>query len=130
MRRFRSRKAVLLGGSVLAAFALGVGVAVGAQSVVTDTTSVRLRVIQSDFADGFDSGWHTHPGPTIVQVQDGFFKIYQGSCAPTVVHAGETYVETPLVPVRAVAKGEIKWTTSQILPAGEAPATNVASPCD
>jgi quercetin dioxygenase-like cupin family protein len=91
---------------------------------------VRLRVIQSEFADGFDSGWHTHPGPVIVQVQQGYFKIYQGSCQPTVVQEGDTYLEVPLVPVRAVANGQVKWTTSQILPNADPPATPVASPCD
>jgi quercetin dioxygenase-like cupin family protein len=130
MRLTRSKWAKVLGVAVIAAVALGVGVAVGASTVVTDTEQVRLRVIQSDFPDGFDSGWHTHPGPVIVQVQEGFFKIYQGSCQPTVVQKGETYLETPLVPVRAVAKGPIRWTTSQVLPVGSAPQTNVPSPCD
>jgi quercetin dioxygenase-like cupin family protein len=96
---------------------------------VTDTSNVRLRIIQSTFDEGFDSGWHTHPGPVIVQVQEGLFKIYQGGCEPKVVHEGETFVEVPLVPVRAIAKGRIRWTTSQILPLGEPPQTPAASPC-
>jgi quercetin dioxygenase-like cupin family protein len=128
LRRLMRRRVL----GVALAFILGgatVGVAVAASTVVRDTTNVRLRVIQSDFADGFDSGWHTHPGVVIVQVQKGRFKIYQGSCKPTVVGKGETYLEVPFVPVRAVAKGSIKWTTSQILPAGEDPQTVAASPC-
>jgi quercetin dioxygenase-like cupin family protein len=129
MRLTGSKWAKVVGVAVIAAVALGVGVAIGASTVVTDTENVRLRVIQSDFPDGFDSGWHTHPGPVIVQVQEGYFKIYQGRCEPTVVQKGETYLETPLVPVRAVAKGTIRWTTSQVLPAGPAPQTNVPSPC-
>ena len=121
----------MLAGVALAAAVVGVGIGVAASTVVTDTNTVRLRIVQSEFADGFDSGWHTHPGVVIVQVQEGYFKLYQGSCKPTVVQAGETYLEVPLVPVRAVAKGEIKWTTSQILPnnVGEPSQTVVASPC-
>ena len=111
------------------ALTLGVGIGYAASTVVRDTTSVRLRVIQSEFADGFDSGWHMHPGVVIVQVQEGSFRIYQGSCRATVVHRGETYLEVPFVPVRAVAKGNVKWTTSQILPSTDPPMTIVPNPC-
>jgi len=111
------------------ALTLGVGIGYAASTVVRDTTSVRLRVIQSEFADGFDSGWHMHPGVVIVQVQEGSFRIYQGSCRATVVHKGETYLEVPFIPVRAVARGTIKWTTSQILPSTDPPMTPVASQC-
>lgn len=113
----------------LAAAALSVAVAVAASLVVVDTTDVRLRVVQSQFENGFDSGWHTHPGPVIVQVLDGTFKIYQGGCEPVVVHAGDSYIEVPFVPVRAVAKGPITWTTSQILPVGFAPQDPAVAPC-
>ena len=117
---------------VALAFVLGgatVGIAVAASVAVRDTTDVRLRVIQSEFATGFDSGWHTHPGVVIVQVQEGKFKIYQGSCEPTVVQKGETYLEVPFVPVRAVATGAIKWTTSQIFPHADPPMTAASNPC-
>jgi quercetin dioxygenase-like cupin family protein len=97
--------------------------------VVTETTDVRLRIVQSEFDEGFDSGWHTHPGPVIVQVQEGLFKIYQDGCEPIAVHEGESYIEVPLVPVRAVAKGRIRWTTSQILPDGEAAQEPSVPPC-
>lgn len=129
MRLPRPKRWSFVAGTVLVIAALGVGIAVAAQSVATDTTNVRLRVIQSEFTTGFDSGWHTHPGPVIVQVQKGHFKITQGRCEAKDVEQGETYLEVPLVPVRAVAKGEIKWTTSQILPGDAATATTVASPC-
>ncbi|MCA1563271.1 MAG: hypothetical protein LC804_24470, partial [Acidobacteria bacterium] len=102
-------------GLALAVVGLAVGIAVAASVVVVDTTNVRLRIVQSEFENGFDSGWHTHPGPVIVQVQEGNFKIYQGGCEPIVVHAGDSYIEVPFVPVRAIAKGRIRWTTSQIL---------------
>jgi quercetin dioxygenase-like cupin family protein len=111
----------------LAAAGLAVGIAFAASMVVVDTSDVRLRVVQSEFESGFDSGWHTHPGPVIVQVQEGTFKIYQGGCEPVVVHAGDSYIEVPFVPVRAVAKGRIVWTTSQILPV-ELPAQDPAVP--
>jgi quercetin dioxygenase-like cupin family protein len=111
----------------LAAAGLAVGIVFAASKVVVDTSDVRLRVVQSEFENGFDSGWHTHPGPVIVQVQEGTFKIYQGGCEPVVVHAGDSYIEVPFVPVRAIAKGRVVWTTSQILPL-ELPAQDPAVP--
>ena len=127
----RPNKRIALAVAMLVLVACSVGIAVAAvtsQQVLTDTTSVRLRIVRTA-ADGFDSGWHEHPGPAIVQVQEGYFKIYQRSCAPTIVAPGETYVEVPNLPVRAVANGEIKWTTTLIIPSGEPPLTPVESPC-
>lgn len=131
MKALRLNMKTALAVATLAVAASAVGIAVAAvtsQEVLTDTNDVRLRIVRTA-ADDFDSGWHTHPGPAIVQVQEGFFKIYQGSCAPTIVGPGETYVEVPNLPVLAVAKGEIKWTTTLILPSGVPPATTVDSPC-
>ena len=127
--RQTSRRALVVTGAATGFVALGVGLGVAATSVTRDTTDVRLRVLQSSFQDGFDSGWHTHPGAVIVQVTEGKFKFYQGTCQPRVVQAGETFLEVPFVPVRGVAEGQISWTTTQILPTGEPPSTNVASPC-
>jgi len=47
-------------------------------------------------------------------VQEGSFKIYQGSCTPTTVSAGQTFIEAPHLPVRALATGTIRWTTTMI----------------
>jgi len=114
---------------VIGVLALGIGIGMAASTVVTDTTNVRLRIVQNEYPQGYDSGWHTHPGPAIVQVQEGIFKIYQGGCEPKVVHEGESYIEIPLVPVRAISKGYIKYTTSFILPATEPDRTIVPGPC-
>ena len=76
----------------------------------------------------FSSGWHTHPGPVIVQVQEGYFKITQATCHPNVIGPGETYVETPELPVLATANKAVKWTTSMILPASAPLATPVTNP--
>lgn len=124
----RSRKAIALA-SISVGLTAATGIALAAQTVVTDTNDVRLRVVKSSFDDGFESTWHTHPGPAIVQVEEGLFKLYQGSCAPKIIGRGETYVEIPGVPVKAVAKGRIVWTTTLILPVGAPPATDTADPC-
>lgn len=123
-------RATRTGMMLLGGLGIGVGIAMAASVVVVDTNNVRLRVVQSVFEEGFDSGWHTHPGPVIVQVQEGMFKIYQGGCEPKIVHQGDTFIEVPFVPVRAISKGPIKWTTSQILPASEPPQTPATIPCE
>ena len=131
MRVLRSKKVLAVAGAVVVVAALAT-VALGSiwtQTVLTDSNNVRLRVVKS-IASDYDSGWHTHPGLAIVQVTLGSFQIFQGSCTPKTVSAGDTYVEVPGVPVRAVAVGRIDWTTSLILPYGSAPSTSVTtSPC-
>ncbi len=131
MRALRSKKIVALVGTVLVAAVLtAVGLAsIWTQTVQTDSNNVRMRII-SFVASDYDSGWHTHPGPAIVQVTLGSFQVYQGSCTPKTVSAGDTYVEVPGVPVRAVAVGRINWTTTLIVPYGVSPLTPIStSPC-
>ena len=115
-RRLRSPKVlVLLIGLVAASIATAVAVsAVTSQQVINDTTNVHLRVIRTA-ADGFDSGWHVHPGLVIVQVQEGSLQISQGSCTAKTVGPGESYIEVPHMPVRAVTTGRASWTTTFIV---------------
>ena len=131
MRMLRSKKALVL----LASTAIGAGVLASAalsglisQTIVRDSTNVHLRVVRS-VADAYDSGWHVHPGPAVVQIQEGSFQITQGSCTPQTVSAGQTFVEVPFLPVRAVASGRVAWTTTLFGPYEDALLTPVASPC-
>ena len=91
--------------------------------------SIRVRVAHSVQPHGFTPGWHVHPGPAIVAVTRGTLLLYQGSCSPTTIGAGQAYIETPGVPVNAVAVGETEWTTTLLLPIGAPPAQPVDSPC-
>jgi hypothetical protein len=128
MRFVLSRKfLVLVIGLLAAGIAAAVAIpAVLSQQVVIDATTAHFRVIKTA-ADGFDSGWHVHPGVAIVQVQQGAFQIYQGSCTPRTVSAGDTYIEIPYEPVRAVATGRIVWTTTQITNQGDPPQIPLAA---
>lgn len=85
--------------------------AVVSQQTINDANSTHFRVVKT-VVDGFDSGWHIHPGVAIVQVQQGSLQIYQGSCTPKIVAAGETYIEIPHEAVRGVATGRAVWTTT------------------
>ena len=130
MRFLRLKKIHVLAGAVLAAAAItAVGIsAVTSQTVLADGTNLHIRVVKTTAYD-FDSGWHIHPGPAIVQVQAGSFQVTQGSCTPKTVGAGETYIEVPFVPVRAVATGDITWTTTMFGRYEDNLRTSVASPC-
>jgi quercetin dioxygenase-like cupin family protein len=129
------RKWIVLGILVIGA-SVGVGVAVATVTSTTlaDTTAVRLRIDRSVFTPSadqaeFSSGWHTHPGPVIIQVQEGYLKITQGTCHPNVVGPGETYIETAELPVLATANQAARWTATLIVPAGLPLRTNASDPC-
>jgi quercetin dioxygenase-like cupin family protein len=137
------RKWIALGViGVAAAVVVGVAVATVTSTVLTDThpaggpaNEVRLRIVRSEFVPSadqptFSSGWHTHPGPVIFQVQEGRFKITQGPpCRTTTLGPGETYIETPEFPVLARARQAAKWTTSFILAANRPLLTAADDPC-
>ncbi len=51
----------------------------------------------NDYAAGASTGWHTHPGPVFITVTQGevtFYEVDDPTCSPTVVKAGEGYVDT------------------------------------
>src|SRR5205085_3264095 len=77
--------ALLVGGAIGA----GIAVAATTTTVAADTNTVRERIATITTDGGFTSGWHIHPGPVIVQVQDGHLKITQATCHPNVIGPGE-----------------------------------------
>jgi hypothetical protein len=143
MRVFRSARWLILAAvGVVASVGVGVALATVTSTVLSDThpaggsaNEVRLRVVRNQFVPSadqptFSSGWHTHPGPVIFQVQEGRVTITQGPpCRTTRLGAGETYIEIPEHPVLATAKRAATWTTSFILPADKPLLTPVADPC-
>ncbi len=128
MKGFQSKKAVVLTLLALAGGALAAASAALATHV-GGSQPAEVLITRTADPDGLDSGWHTHPGPVIVQVEEGQFKLFQGSCAPKIIGPGETYIEVPNVPVRAESKDAITWTTTLVIPDSAAPRTNVSDPC-
>jgi hypothetical protein len=144
LHMLRSKNKWIILGVLAVAATLGVGVAVATvtSTVLSDThpaggsaNEIRLRIVRSEFVPSadqpsFSSGWHTHPGPVIFQVQEGRFGITQGPpCRTTTLGPGETYIETPEFPVLATAKRAGKWTTSFILPANKPLLSPASDPC-
>lgn len=116
MRALRSRKfLLLLAAFITAGSAAAIAIAaVTSQQVITDTKNVQLRV-QKTIADGFDTGWHVHPGLAVIQVEEGTIQIYENGCTPKAVAAGDTFIEVPYLPVRAIATGHVVWTTTFVV---------------
>ena len=133
MQRLRSKRwAVLVAFVVGGGIGAGIAIAATTTTLVSDTNVVRERIARISTDGGFNSGWHIHPGPVIVQVQEGYLKITQNTCNPTVVGPGDTYVETPGQPVIAEAKNAAKWTITEILPdshPGDADRVSTTDPC-
>jgi Cupin domain len=58
---------------------------------------VDMVVRTHDYAPQSSTGWHTHPGPVFITVLEGqvtFYEVDDPTCTPTVVSAGEGYVDT------------------------------------
>jgi quercetin dioxygenase-like cupin family protein len=63
--------------------AINTGQMAGLQSVIQQLT----------IAPGGHTGWHTHPGGTVILVQAGTFSIYNNTCTETVIEANRGVVE-------------------------------------
>jgi quercetin dioxygenase-like cupin family protein len=66
--------------------AVGFAATPGTNTVVADYT----------FGPNSSTGWHTHPGKTLVTVKSGRFTVYHaGDCEPRVYGPGDAFVERP-----------------------------------
>ncbi len=127
----RSKGGIALVVAVLvAAITAAVGLADVWTQTVQNDSNAHLRIVYT-YANGVESGWHTHPGLAIVQLKKGTLTITNAvDCKPKTVSAGDTSIEVPYTPVRAVATGEVAWTTTFVLANAEPPTTAVgANPC-
>jgi quercetin dioxygenase-like cupin family protein len=55
-----------------------------------------VYVVSNVIAPGGTTGWHTHPGPSLVTVKSGTITAYEGddpTCSPTVYTAGQGFVD-------------------------------------
>jgi quercetin dioxygenase-like cupin family protein len=117
----RTHKSKRLRGAVAAAGALAVAASLGLAAVAVATPSTGTvspviigvgsmskgmgfnarpgtNTIVADFTVGPNSstGWHSHPGKTLVTVQSGTFKVYHDDdCRARTYHPGDAFVERP-----------------------------------
>lgn len=110
-RRLRMFVVALVAAGAVAATAVA---AVVSQQVIADTDNVHLRIVRTTVKDGFDSGWHVHPGIVFVQVQQGSLQLYQGGCTPVTIGPGQMVAEVPHLAVRAIASGSASFTVTLV----------------
>src|SRR5258708_18308910 len=65
-----------------------------------------VYVVRNTVPPGGYSGWHTHPGPSVVLVKSGTATVYDGddpSCTPVRYPAGTRFIDAGGGPVRNVS---------------------------
>ena len=88
--------------------------------MVTNTVAPRNGITPGGY-----SGWHTHPGPSVVLVKSGIATVYDGddpSCTPMVYPAGTGFVDPGdghVHMVRNEGADTLITQAFQIIPAGE-----------
>jgi quercetin dioxygenase-like cupin family protein len=84
-----------------------------------------VYVIQNTFPPGAHSGWHTHPGPSLITVTSGAVTVYEASdpaCTPIIYTAGQSFTDMGCGDVHLIRnEGNVNAVTVvvQIIPAGE-----------
>jgi hypothetical protein len=70
---------------------------VGGHKVKIDTKGTSdVYVVSNVIAPGGHTGWHTHPGPSLITVKSGTIRAYDGddsTCTATVYTAGTGFVD-------------------------------------
>jgi mannose-6-phosphate isomerase-like protein (cupin superfamily) len=85
-----------------------------------------VYVVRNTVVPGGQSGWHYHPGPSLITVVQGTATFYDGddpTCAPRVFPAGTGIIDDAVDAdhvhlLRNEGSGNLVTVTTQILPAG------------
>ena len=72
-------------GKLVSTSGMGLNIRPGTNTVVAEFT----------FGANTSTGWHSHPGKTLVTVQQGTFTVYHDNCHAHVYEAGDAFVELP-----------------------------------
>ena len=84
-----------------------------------------VYVVQNTFPPGADTGWHTHPGPSLITVVSGELTVYDANdptCTSHVYQAGESFTDIGCGDVHLLRnEGPVCAVTIavQIIPAGQ-----------
>lgn len=94
-----------------------------------------LYVVDNKITPGGTTGWHSHPGPSIIFVISGSVTNYDSSdpnCAPQVYTAGQAFVDSGGTDVHTLRNEDPSVTAEtiavQFLPQGAARKTDEAEP--
>jgi quercetin dioxygenase-like cupin family protein len=79
-----------------------------------------VYVTQHTFQPGGQTGWHTHPGPSLITVVEGTLTVYHDDCTSETFSAGESFTDIgcgDIHNVRNEGNVEAKDIAVQIVPA-------------
>ena len=76
---------VIGAGELVSTSGMGLNLRPGTNTVVAEFT----------FGPNTSTGWHSHPGKTLVTVQQGTFTVYHDNCHAHVYETGDAFVELP-----------------------------------
>jgi quercetin dioxygenase-like cupin family protein len=83
-----------------------------------------VYVTRHTFQPGQHTGWHTHPGPSLITVVAGELTVYEAdnpTCTPTIYHTGESFTDIGCGDIHLVRnEGNVPAmdVAVQIVPAG------------
>jgi quercetin dioxygenase-like cupin family protein len=80
-----------------------------------------LYVTQHTFQPGGQTGWHSHPGPSLITVVEGTLTVYRDDCTFETYSAGESFTDLgcgDIHDVRNEGATEAKDVAVQIVPHG------------
>jgi len=80
-----------------------------------------LYITQNTIQPGGQSGWHTHPGPSLVTVTEGTVTVYHGNCTSEIFTVGQTFTDLGCGDVHNVRNEmgvQAKTVAVQIVPHG------------
>jgi quercetin dioxygenase-like cupin family protein len=95
-----------------------------------------LYVVQNTFPPGAHSGWHTHPGPSLITVTSGALTVYEASdptCTPIIYTAGQSFTDIGCGDIHLLRnEGPVCAVTIvvQIVPAGQLRRIDAAQPAN
>lgn len=82
-----------------------------------------LYVTQNTIQPGGQSGWHTHPGPSLVTVTEGTVTVHEGNCTSATYSVGQTFTDLGCGDVHNVVNetgAQAKTIAVQLVPHGAA----------
>ena len=95
-----------------------------------------VYIVQNTFPPGADTGWHTHPGPSLVTVTAGTITVYEAdalNCTPKIYNTGDSFTDLGCGDVHLLRnEGPVCAVTIavQIIPAGQIRRTDADQPAN
>ena len=111
-------------------------VGAGMEFTTNGPMAVKTTFTSAPVDAGADLGWHYHNGFVIVTVTNGTLTLFDDTCAPIVVAAGHSYIESPgqvldakALPDSNPGGSTVDWFTTRLYPDGSGDPVEVDPPC-